>query len=118
MRRSQALGTYGEEVAVAFLLRAGLEILDRNWRCEVGELDIVARDGSTLIAVEVKTRTSTAFGHPAEAVSPRKLRRLRQLVWRWLVAHERHAPQVRIDVITVIQGPVGAPQVEHLVGVG
>lgn len=118
MHRNHALGAYGEEVAAGHLVRCGLEILDRNWRCEVGELDIVARDGPTLVAVEVKTRASTAFGHPAEAVSPRKLRRLRQLVWRWLIAHERHAPHVRIDVITVIQGHVGPPQIEHLTGVG
>ena len=117
MRRSQALGAYGEEVAVAHLRRGGLEILDRNWRCEVGELDIVACDAATLVVVEVKTRSSTAFGHPAEAVSPRKLKRLRQLTFRWLVAHEQHAPSVRIDVITVIQGPAGPPSVEHLRGV-
>ena len=118
MRRTQALGAYGEEVAARHLVRAGMEILDRNWRCEVGELDIVACDGATLIAVEVKTRSSTAFGHPAEAVSPRKLKRLRQLTWRWLIAHERHAPQVRIDVVTVIQEAGGPPRVEHLIGVG
>lgn len=118
MRRTQALGAYGEEVAAGHLIRAGVEILDRNWRCEVGELDIVGRDGATLIAVEVKTRSSIAFGHPAEAVSARKLKRLRQLISRWLIAHERHAPQIRIDVITVIQGASGPPQVEHLIGVG
>ena len=117
MHRHHALGAYGEEVAVGHLRRRGFEILDRNWRCEVGELDIVARDGAVLVAVEVKTRSSLAFGHPAEAISDRKLRRLWQLISRWLVDHVRHAPQVRIDVVTVIQGHSGAPQIEHRVGV-
>ena len=118
MQRTRALGAYGEEVAVGHLVRSGLEILDRNWRCAIGELDIVARDGGTLIACEVKTRSSLAFGHPAEAVSPRKLRRLRRLVFHWLIAHECHAPQVRIDVVCVVQEPTGPPRIEHLIGVG
>ncbi len=114
MRRHLALGAYGEDVAAAHLQRAGLVILDRNWRCDVGEIDIVARDGATLVICEVKTRSSMAYGHPAEAVSPRKVRRLRQLATRWLIAHEVHAPQLRIDVVTVVQRAAGAPTIEHL----
>ena len=65
-----ALGSYGERVAVRALTDAGFSVLDRNWRCRDGELDVVARDGDALVFCEVKTRTGTGFGHPAEAVTP------------------------------------------------
>lgn len=118
MRRQLALGAYGEQVAAAHLERAGMQILDRNWRCRHGEIDIVARDGGVLVVCEVKTRSSLAFGHPAEAVSPRKLRRLRHLVYRWLDEHEYFAPEVRIDVVSVVQRDSGPPVVQHIPGVG
>ncbi len=117
MRRTSALGRYGEEVATRHLEGLGLAIVERNWRCSEGEIDIVARDGSTLVVVEVKTRSSLAFGHPAEAITPRKMRRLRHLAFRWLTEHEVHAPSVRIDAISVIQGVSGAPCIEHMRGV-
>ena len=117
MRRRRALGGYGEEVAARHLEGLGLAIVERNWRCSEGEIDIVARDGSTLVVVEVKTRSSLAFGHPAEAITPRKMRRLRHLAFRWLTEHEVHAPSVRIDAISVLQGVSGAPCIEHMRGV-
>ena len=73
MRVKDAVGRFGEQVAVEHLQDAGVTILDRNWRCREGELDIVARDGDTLVFVEVKTRSSSAFGLPAGAVSARKV---------------------------------------------
>lgn len=117
MRRSVALGRYGEDVAVAHLQAQGMLILDRNWRCEVGEIDIVAREGNTLVICEVKTRSSLEFGTPFQQLTPRKLRRLRHLCYRWLVHRQAHAPSVRIDVIAVVQGRQGAPVVEHVRGV-
>jgi putative endonuclease len=117
MRRTSALGQYGEEVATRYLERVGIAVVDRNWRCSEGEIDIVAREGATLVLVEVKTRSSLAFGHPAESITPRKLRRMRHLAFRWLTEHEVHAPSVRLDVIAVVQGVSGAPSVEHLRGV-
>ena len=74
MRVKDAVGRYGEQCAADHLAAAGLEILARNWRCRAGELDIVARDGSQLVFVEVKTRSSLAFGTPAEAVDRRSRR--------------------------------------------
>ncbi|MGZ6792765.1 MAG: YraN family protein, partial [Mycobacteriales bacterium] len=65
----QALGRWGEEHAVRHLEAAGYEVLSRNWRCREGELDIVARSGGALVFVEVKARTGTAYGEPAEAVT-------------------------------------------------
>ena len=117
MRRTSALGRYGEEVASRHLEGLGLVIVERNWRCSEGEIDIVARDSSTLVVVEVKTRSSLAFGHPAEAITPRKVRRLRHLAFRWLTEHGVHAPSVRLDAVLVVQGVSGAPSVEYLRGV-
>jgi putative endonuclease len=117
MRPSDALGRYGEDIAARHLTADGMVILDRNWRCDVGELDIVAREGSTLVLVEVKTRRSAAFGSPAEAVTWRKAARLRKLALRWVAQSDLHPATIRIDVVGVIRGPRGAAVVEHLRGV-
>lgn len=118
MRAKDALGRYGERVAVRHLRDAGWEVLDTNWRCADGELDVVARDGDCLVVVEVKTRRGTAFGTPAEAVTPPKLRRLRRLTALWITAHDVHAPEVRLDVVAVRVPWRGRASVEHLVAVG
>lgn len=108
------LGSRGEHIAAVYLTDAGLRVLDRNWRCREGELDIVARDGDALVFCEVKTRRGTGFGHPAEAVTPQKQRRLRLLAQRWLAAHDEHAPDLRFDVVGVLVPPTGLPKVTHL----
>ncbi|MDR3068610.1 MAG: YraN family protein [Cellulomonas sp.] len=117
MRVTEAVGRFGEQVAADHLTAAGLEVLDRNWRCDVGEIDLVAADGDELVVVEVKTRRSVAYGTPAEAVTWRKLARLRRLAAAWLVAHDARPRSVRIDVVAVTVSGRGAPQVEHLIGV-
>lgn len=117
MRAKDAVGRYGENVAAAHLARAGWQVLDRNWRGAGGELDIVALQGSELVVVEVKTRTSCEYGHPAEAVTARKLARLRRLAAQWLAEHDLRPASVRVDVIAVRPSAAGAAQVEHLVGV-
>lgn len=117
MRAKDAVGRHGEDVAVAHLCAAGWQVLDRNWRCDAGELDVVALDGSELVAVEVKTRRSVRFGHPAEAVTPAKLARVRRLTAAWLAAHDVHPASVRVDVVAVTLPVRGAAVVEHLVGV-
>jgi putative endonuclease len=117
MRAKDALGRYGEDVAVRYLESAGLVILARNWRCPVGELDVIARDGSHLVVCEVKTRSSDRYGTPFEAVSPRKMRRMRQVALRWLDEQQVHAPGIRFDVIGIIQPPSGPPMLQHLRGV-
>jgi putative endonuclease len=108
------LGAHGERIAAAYLTRAGLRVLDRNWRCREGELDLVAREGSAIVFCEVKTRRGTGFGHPVEAVTPRKRGRLRVLAQRWLAAHDEHAPEVRFDVVGVLVRPSGPAVVSHL----
>jgi len=110
------LGSRGEHIAAAYLTDAGLRVLDRNWRCREGELDIVARDGDTLVFCEVKTRRGTGFGVPVEAVTRVKQRRLRTLAQRWLAAHDEHAPELRFDVVGVLVLPGVPAAVTHLQG--
>src|SRR4051812_49763568 len=108
------LGSLGEHVAATYLTDAGLRVLDRNWRCREGELDIVAREGNALVFCEVKTRRGIGFGHPVEAVTAGKQRRLRVLAHRWLAAHDEHAPELRFDVVGVLVRPARPALVTHL----
>jgi len=114
--RKRAIGAFGERVAERHLRARGLVLLDRNWRCEEGELDLVLRDGATLVACEVKTRSSGACGSPHEAISAAKLDRLRRLAVRWAAAHHARADGIRIDLVAVVLQPRGAPVVEHVAG--
>ncbi|NUS58223.1 MAG: YraN family protein, partial [Streptomycetaceae bacterium] len=100
--RNAAIGDYGERVAARFLADAGLVVLARNWRCALGELDLVVRDGPTLVVCEVKTRRIPAVEHPLAAVTPGKAERLRRLAERWIAEHpDLAAPgcDVRIDLV-------------------
>ncbi len=114
MRAKDMLGRYGEQIAARHLQESGLTILDRNWRCSEGELDIVATDGAVLVVCEVKTRSTVAFGDPCEAVNWRKARRIRHLATRWLAANEDCWAEVRFDVVSVLRQPSGAALVRHL----
>jgi putative endonuclease len=117
MRVKDAVGRFGEELAAARLTGAGLTVVARNWRCSDGEIDIVAVDGDVLVFVEVKTRSSLAYGDPAEAVSLAKAARLRRLATRYLAEHDdRYWEQVRFDVVTVLRRVPGGPVVRHLRG--
>ena len=129
-----------------YLREQGMEVLDRNWRCEHGEVDVVARDGDCLVICEVKTRRSVGFGEPVEAVTVAKAKRLRRLAAAYLAstaataataasagggavdgggrnsgagaAGIRHVAEVRVDVVGILCRP-GLPAVlRHVVGVG
>jgi putative endonuclease len=113
-----ALGRQGEQAAVAYLSRAGLRILDRNWRCADGEIDIVAADGRSLVICEVKTRSDTRYGTPIEAVSRRKHARLRRLAIRWVVSQGLLFDEIRIDLVGVLRSASGELTIEHVRGVG
>ena len=113
---NQALGAYGERVAARHLVEAGMVVLDRNWRCDEGERDLVLRDGPVLVACEVKTRTSTAHGHPHEAITDDKLARLLRLGERWAQAHHLHPPETRVDLVAVLRPARGPALVEHVRG--
>ncbi|AEV88142.1 hypothetical protein ACWT_7132 [Actinoplanes sp. SE50] len=110
----QAIGAYGERLAARYLQKHGLEVLFRNWRCADGEVDLILRDGDTLVFCEVKTRRTATFGPPAAAVHPRKVRKLRQLAGRWLAESGEHARQIRFDVVEVCPQRRGATRVTHL----
>ena len=121
-RIAAAVGDYGERMAERYLREQGLEILARNWRCSWGEIDIVARDGGCLVGCEVKTRRGVSFGGPIQAVTLRKLARLRRLAAAWLTEREakgpgEHYPDVRVDVVGVVRPRTGPCVIEHLVGV-
>jgi len=121
-----ALGRYGEDVAVRHLIESGLSVLDRNWRCRAGEVDIVAREGDVLVVCEVKTRRGVGFGTPLDAVTPVKAARLRKLAVHWLAQQRVQAAtgdgdpasyaEVRFDVVSVLAPASGAAIVEHLRG--
>jgi len=91
-------------VAAAWYEANGYEVVARNWRCRQGELDLVVRRGRTIVFCEVKTRSSTAFGAPVEAVTRAKQARLRLLAARWLEESARPAGEVRFDVASVLAG--------------
>ncbi len=113
----RVLGRYGEELAVRVLRDRGAVVVDRNWRCRHGEIDIVAVDGDCLVVCEVKTRRGDAFGDPVEAVSFDKMMRLRRLAVAWLDEHPGSgADAIRIDVIGVLRPSRGPAHVRHVRG--
>jgi putative endonuclease len=118
MRVKDAVGRFGEDLAAEHLAVAGLAVLERNWRCREGELDIIARDGAELVFAEVKTRSSLAFGTPAEAIDPVKAARIRRLALRWIDEHRSDGfwQSVRFDVISVLRHRAGGVEVQHLRG--
>ena len=114
------LGAYGEQLACRYLAEQGYTILDRNWRCARGEIDVVAATAGALVVCEVKTRSSELFGAPFEAVTRRKLGRLRRLAGLWIEAQPQShhlRGDLRLDVISIVKAPGAAPRLEHRVGV-
>jgi len=117
LNAKDALGRQGEQLAAEYLQRAGFRILDRNWRCVEGEIDIVAVDRRVLVACEVKTRSGTGYGTPLEAITWKKRKRLRRLAISW-VAHGVLFDEVRVDVVAVLKSQSGDFTIEHIRGVG
>lgn len=116
MRPSMQLGQDGEDLAAEYLIDLGMQVLERNWRCADGELDVIARDrDGTLVFCEVKTRSSTLYGEPSEAVGTAKARRIRRLALRWLEAHPgSRGADIRFDVVSVVRRRGWAPVLVHL----
>ena len=114
MAAKDDLGRRGENLAADHLTASGYEIVERNWRCTQGEIDIVASKDNEIVFVEVKTRTSVAFGHPLEAITVAKLARLRRLAGAWCQAHPDARASVRIDAIAIIAPTRGLIEIEHL----
>jgi putative endonuclease len=99
--RRQALGSAGEMVVALWYEREGYEVVDRNWRCRRGELDLILRRRDTMVFCEVKTRRTRAYGHPAEAVTPEKRRRIRGLALVYLRDVRRGPRHLRFDVAAI-----------------
>lgn len=117
MAAKDDLGRAGEQRAAEHLIARGYEILDRNWRCPQGELDIVALSGGMLCFVEVKTRRTAGFGHPFEAVDERKRRRLWRLAQAWTQQHGDRARgrMLRLELIGITGRDPATGTIEHLV---
>lgn len=116
MGHNSALGAYGERAAGRHLAALGMQVLDRNWRCELGEIDLVLREGATLVVCEVKTRSSDDFGTPHEAIDEVKARRLRRLAARWIEQSGFRPREVRFDLVAVRRPRRGTTSIEHVRG--
>lgn len=117
MAEKDVLGRAGEDRAARYLADRGYDVVDRNWRCATGEIDVVAVHERDLVVVEVKTRRGAAFGHPFEAVDQRKRRRLWQLGVAWIAEHPAQAQgrRLRLDAIALIGADPASATLEHLV---
>ena len=104
--RRRALGTSGEEAVADWYVNRGYEVVVRNWRCREGELDLILRAGRMYVFCEVKTRTTDAFGYPAESVTRAKQDRLRRLAARWLDEAPLRPREIRFDVASVLAGQI------------
>ena len=112
--RRARIGAIGEEAACRHLERAGLRILARNWKSRYGEIDLVAEEDRTIVFVEVKARTSEAFGSPEEAITSSKIRRIRLAASSYLESRNLHDVNWRIDAVAVRCSPNGLiHSVEH-----
>lgn len=114
---NQRLGQIGEDIAANFLSECGFAILDRNWRCKRGEIDIVARDGNVLVFCEVKTRRSLSHGHPSEAVTYRKIESFRSGALDWLANHKIRSSGMRFDVVSIVYCADGTSTISHTRGI-
>lgn len=115
-KAKQAFGKYGEWLAAEFLLDSGMRLIARNWRCALGEIDIIAQDGDVTVFCEVKTRGGTRYGTPADAVGRAKQLRLRRLAAEWMKTTPRHIRNVRFDVVAVMSPRRGSLRLQHIKG--
>ncbi len=109
----KSLGRRGEDAAARYLKRRGYKIVGHRVRLPSGELDLVAFDGQTVVFVEVKTRRSDQHGHPSDAVTPAKQRRLTRLAVSFLKRHGLLDHPARFDVVSVTWPPGEKPRIEH-----
>ncbi|APU13845.1 MULTISPECIES: YraN family protein [Actinoalloteichus] len=108
------LGRLGEDLAAEHLQQQGIVLLSRNWRCELGELDLVGYQDGGVVVCEVKARSGEEFGSPAEAITDAKARRLRRLANAWLSVHHIGWVSVRFDLVSVLWPKNGPVRLHHL----
>jgi len=113
-QENASFGARGEELATTFLLKSGLKIIEQNFRCKGGEIDIVAKDGSTLVFVEVKTRKTLTYGVPQLAVTPFKQRQISKAALTWLARNRKTDSPARFDVIAILMTGDCSHTIEHI----
>lgn len=101
-------------MAARFLCESGMQIVERNWRCRYGELDLIVKDTDTTAFVEVKTRSGLGFGTPAESVTFAKQQRIRRLALLWLSEQCGPWRHIRFDVVSVLLLPRSEPRIDHV----
>ena len=111
----QSLGTSGEQIAATFLHKKGYAIVERNYRCRHGEIDIIAQDGDYLVFVEVKTRKSKKYGTPAAAVDHRKQKQICRVTAFYLQHHSLHDIDLRFDVIAIHITTRSTKKIDHFI---
>jgi putative endonuclease len=109
----KVLGIKGENLAVKFLKEKGYRIIERNYKTPIGEIDIIAQDGNTIVFIEVKTRTDEFFGQPFEAVNKKKRRKLKNVALLYLKRHVREF-SVRFDVLSIFYRENGKSEINHI----
>lgn len=113
-KNKQQIGAFGEQVVTDFLIKKNIEVIERNWRIREGEIDIVALNASGVFSfIEVKTRSSVAFGSPFEAINRDKAHRMQRLALAWLATHGCLGCEYQIDVAAVMIAVDGTPSIEY-----
>ena len=111
---NKGLGERGEEIAAAYLKGRKFTIVERNFRCKAGEVDIIAREGKTLVFVEVKTRRNLSFGPPQSALTPFKQRQISKAALTWLARKKLFDASARFDVIAILLPDHDVPVIDHI----
>ena len=113
-KNKQQIGAFGEQAVTDFLIKRNVEVIERNWRIREGEIDIVALNASGIFSfIEVKTRSSVAFGHPFEAINRDKAHRMQRLALAWLATHGCLGCEYQIDVAAVLIATDGTPSIDR-----
>ena len=111
---NSSIGELGESIATTFLKGVGFTIVERNFVCVCGELDIVARDGRSIVFVEVKCRNNRAYGPPQLAVTPFKQRQISKAALVWLSKRRLYDAEARFDVVAIVLHEHDLPEIEHI----
>jgi putative endonuclease len=112
-KKRKTLGRQGEDVACMYLANVGTKIIERNWKCQSGEADIIANDGDDLVFIEVKTRASDTYGFPEEAVNHKKRLRYERIATEYLFSHDLPSARVRFDVLALMLSADGKAFLRH-----
>jgi len=115
MAKNRVLGRHGENIALNYFSGLGYKVLERNYKCRIGEVDIIAQKDSSLIFIEVKTRTSLRYGHPVESVSEHKIKKIKDVAGFFITNNNLYSNfDVRFDVVSIIINRDLGFKLEHI----